>query len=104
MERTISAPGPLCIFWAGAMAKPPLDDDLWILIAPPLRSRSPRRVKHPSRNPVNDRMPTAILFVLKAGIPWEVLCGRLRYRDRLDQSHPMLGSSSYTAQKGTGST
>ncbi len=56
------------------MAKPLLDDDLWMLIAPLLPQRPPRRFKHPGRKPVDDRLAlTGILFVLKSGIPWEML-------------------------------
>lgn len=60
------------------MAKPLLDDDLWTLIAPLLPPRPPRRFKHPGRKPVDDRVAlTGILFVLKSGIPWEMLPAEL---------------------------
>jgi transposase len=56
------------------MAKALLDDDLWTLIAPLLPARPPRRFKYPGRKPVDDRLAlTGILFVLKSGIPWEML-------------------------------
>ena len=56
------------------MAKPLLDDDLWALIAPLLPARPLRRFKHPGRKPVDDRLAlTGILFVLRSGIPWEML-------------------------------
>ncbi len=55
------------------MAKPLLED-LWTLIAPLLPARPPRRFKHPGRKPVDDRVAlTCILFVLRSGIPWEML-------------------------------
>ncbi len=60
------------------MAKPLLDDDLWALIVPLLPTRPPRRFKHPGRKPVDDRVAlTGILFVLKSGIPWEMLLAEL---------------------------
>lgn len=71
------------------MAKPQLDDDLCALIVPLLPTRPPRRFKHPGRKPVDDRGAlTGILFVLKSGIPWEMLpaelgCSGMTCRRRL---------------------
>lgn len=56
------------------MAKPLLDDELWELIQPLLLPPKPRRWRYPGRKPVSDRQAlTGILFVLKSGIPWEML-------------------------------
>ena len=56
------------------MAKPILDDDLWNLIKPLLPEAKPRRTKYPGRKPLDDRaVLTGILFVLRSGIPWEML-------------------------------
>jgi transposase len=55
------------------MAKPIVSDDLWTIIEPLLpkhRAKPERR----GRPPVDDRAAlTGILFVLKSGIPWEML-------------------------------
>ena len=56
------------------MAKPILDDELWQLIEPLLPPAKPRRWRYPGRKPLSDRQAlTGILFVLKSGIPWEML-------------------------------
>ena len=56
------------------MAKPLLDDELWELIQPLLPPPKPRRWRYPGRKPISDRQAlTGILFVLKSGIPWEML-------------------------------
>lgn len=56
------------------MAKPLLDDELWMLIEPLLPPMKPRRFRHPGRKPVTHRQAlTGILFVLFSGIPWEML-------------------------------
>ncbi len=56
------------------MAKPILDDSLWILIEPVLPPPKPRRKKYPGRKPISNRQAlTGILFVLRTGIPWEYL-------------------------------
>jgi transposase len=55
------------------MAKPLLDDDLWMMIKP-LIPVKPRRRRHPGRKPIDPRQCLeGILFVLKTGIPWEYL-------------------------------
>lgn len=55
------------------MAKPLVDDELWNLIEPLLPNK-PRRSHHPGRKPIDNRKAlTGILFVLKTGIPWELL-------------------------------
>ncbi len=56
------------------MAKPLLDDELWKLIQPLLPVPMPRRWRYPGRKRLqNRRALTGILFVLKSGIPWEML-------------------------------
>nr|WP_256445713.1 IS5 family transposase [Skermanella sp. TT6] len=54
------------------MAKPLVSDELWAVVAPLLPSRPPR--PKGGRPPVDDRAAlTGILFVLRSGIPWEML-------------------------------
>lgn len=56
------------------MAKPIVDDMLWELVEPLLPAPKPRRFRYPGRKPVNSRQAlTGILFVLRSGIPWEML-------------------------------
>ncbi len=56
------------------MAKPLVDDELWKLIQPLLPLPKPRRWRYPGRKRLRDRPAlTGILFVLKSGIPWEML-------------------------------
>ncbi len=56
------------------MAKPLVDDGLWELIEPLLPPPKPRRKRYPGRKPVESRKSlSGILFVLKSGIPWEML-------------------------------
>jgi transposase len=57
------------------MAKPIIDDELWKLIEPLLPDRKPpRRADRPGRPAVSDRQALCgILFVLRSGIPWEML-------------------------------
>ncbi len=56
------------------MAKPLLDDNLWKPIAPLLRYITPGRSKHQERKPVGGGLAlSSILFVLKSGVPWEML-------------------------------
>jgi len=56
------------------MAKAIVDDDLWALVAPLLPAAKPRRTRYPGRKPLDDRaVLTGILFVLRSGIPWEML-------------------------------
>lgn len=55
------------------MAKPLVDDELWATIAPLLPEHK-AKPGHRGRPPVDDRAAlTGILFVLKSGIPWEML-------------------------------
>ncbi len=55
------------------MAKPLVTDELWSLIEPHLPVK-PRRRRHPGRKPIADRAClSGIVFVLKSGIPWEML-------------------------------
>jgi transposase len=55
------------------MAKPILEEALWDVIAP-LLPRKKRRRRHPGRKRLDDRKCLcAILFVLRTGIPWELL-------------------------------
>jgi len=56
------------------MAAPIIDDQLWTLIEPLLPSPKPRRFRYPGRKPITHRQAlTGILFVLRSGIPWELL-------------------------------
>ena len=56
------------------MAKPLVEDELWALIQPLLPRPKPRRFRCPGRKRLDDRkVLTGILFVLKSGIPWEML-------------------------------
>jgi transposase len=56
------------------MAKPILDDRLWKIIEPLLPPPRKRRKRHPGRKPIDNRRAlSAILFVLKTGLPWEYL-------------------------------
>ena len=56
------------------MAKPLVSDELWEIVEPLLPEPKPRRFRHPGRKPLDDRKAlTGILFVLKSGIPWEML-------------------------------
>lgn len=55
------------------MAKPILDEQLWLLLEPIIPKRK-RRFRYPGRKPVSGRAAlTGILFVLKTGIGWEYL-------------------------------
>ena len=56
------------------MAKPVVDDQLWAIIEPLLPPPKKRRKRHPGRKPIDNRKAlSAILFVLKTGLPWEFL-------------------------------
>ncbi len=56
------------------MPKPLIDDELWTLIEPLLPARKRRRKKYPGRLPLKNRATlTGILFVLRTGIPWNML-------------------------------
>jgi transposase len=56
------------------MAELLVPDDLWELIEPLLPPPKQRRVRYPGRQPLDRRKAlTGILFVLKSGIPWEML-------------------------------
>jgi transposase len=56
------------------MAKPVLLDELWEMIEPLLPPPKPRRFRYPGRKPLARRkVLTGVLFVLKSGIPWEML-------------------------------
>ena len=55
------------------MAQPLVSDELWSIIEPHIPVK-PRRTRNPVRNSLPDRAYLAgILFVLKSGIPWEML-------------------------------
>jgi len=55
------------------MAKPIIDDGLWALLEPLLPVKT-RRYRYPGRKPLPDRaVLTGIVFVLRSGIPWEML-------------------------------
>jgi transposase len=51
-----------------------IDDDLWTRIAPLLPKRRPRNRQYAGRRPIPDRaVLTGILFVLRSGLPWNML-------------------------------
>jgi transposase len=51
-----------------------IPDDLWAEIRVVLPPPKPRRKKYPGRKPMDPRRAlTGILYVLKSGIPWEML-------------------------------
>jgi transposase len=51
-----------------------LPDELWKVVQPLLPPPKPRRFKFPGRKPMDPRkILTGILYVLKSGIPWEML-------------------------------
>jgi transposase len=70
------------------MAKPILDDKLWSIIEPLLPPPKKRRRRNPGRKPIDNRKAlSAILFILKTGLPWEHLpqelgwgCGMTAWR------------------------
>jgi transposase len=56
------------------MAQPILDDKLWAIIEPLLPAPKKRRKRFPGRRPIDNRKAlSAILFILKTGLPWEHL-------------------------------
>jgi transposase len=56
------------------MAKPLLPEELWMRIEPLLPKPKPRRFRFPGRKPLEERKALiGIFFVLKTGIPREVL-------------------------------
>ena len=56
------------------MAKPLVSEELWGIIEPLLPPPKPRRFRYPGRKPMDRRkVLTGILFVLRSGIPWEML-------------------------------
>ena len=55
------------------MPKPLIEDDLWVRIEP-LLPKKRRRKRYTGRRPLEDRLVlSGILFVLRSGIPWEML-------------------------------
>jgi transposase len=54
------------------MAKPLVSDELWAIVAPLLPSEPPKPKGGRPRVPDRDCL-TGIVFVLKSGIPWEML-------------------------------
>ena len=56
------------------MAKPLIDDELWMVMEPLLPAPKPRRFRYPGRKPIDNRRALAgIVFVLKTGMGWEDL-------------------------------
>jgi transposase len=56
------------------MTKALVDDDLWTRIEPLLPKRRRRNRQYAGRRPIPDRaVLTGILFVLRTGIPWNLL-------------------------------
>src|SRR5947209_14927689 len=57
-----------------AMTQALVDDDLWTRIEPLLPKRKRRNRRYAGRKPIPDRaVLTGILFVLRSGIPWNML-------------------------------
>jgi transposase len=51
-----------------------ISDELWEVVKPLLPPPKPRRYKYPGRKPMDPRRAlTGILYVLRSGIPWEML-------------------------------
>ncbi len=51
-----------------------ITDELWGIIEPILPPPKPRRFKYPGRKPKDPRkVLTGIVYILKTGIPWEML-------------------------------
>ena len=51
-----------------------VDDALWAQIEPLVPTRRSRRRRYAGRKPIPDRAAlTGILFVLRSGIPWQML-------------------------------
>jgi transposase len=62
------------------MAKSLVTDELWEIVARLLPPPKPRRFRYPGRKPLEDRKALrGILFVLKSGIPWEMLPQEMGY-------------------------
>jgi len=56
------------------MPQPFVDDELWSIVEPLLRKPKRRRKRYPGRKPLDPRKAlSGILFVLKSGIPWDML-------------------------------
>jgi len=56
------------------MGRELVSDELWELIEPILPPPKKRRRRYPGRKPLDRRQVlTGILFVLRSGIPWEML-------------------------------
>src|SRR4030042_2381752 len=56
------------------MPEPLVSDELWEVIEPLLPAPKPRRARYPGRKPIERRAAlTGILFVLRSGIPWQML-------------------------------
>lgn len=56
------------------MPRPLVDDRIWNVIESLLPPPKRRRRRYPGRKPISDRQAlTGILFVLRSGIPWEML-------------------------------
>lgn len=56
------------------MAAELVTDEMWAVIEPLLPPPKARRPRHPGRKPLDSRkVLTGIVFVLRSGIPWEML-------------------------------
>ena len=61
------------------MSQALVDDDLWTRIEPLLPHRRRRNRQYAGRKPIPDRaVLTGILFVLRSGIPWNMLPPQMR--------------------------
>src|SRR5512146_515651 len=59
------------------MPKPVIDDELWAIIEPLLPAESPPSPKGGRPRISNRAVLTGIVFVLKTGLPWEMLPSEL---------------------------
>ncbi len=60
------------------MAKPVLDDDLWMPTDPVLPPPKPSRLRYRGRRPINSEPLTGILFMMRTGIAWDLLPQEMR--------------------------
>jgi transposase len=72
-----------------------ISDELWSFIEPLLPPPKPRRFKYPGRKPMDPRKAlTGIVFILKTGIPWELMPQELGYGSGMSLEKDSCGSIS----------
>jgi transposase len=68
--------------------KPLVTDALWERLQPLLPPPPQRRFRFPGRKPLDYRkLLTGILFVLKTGIAWDILCIPFIFHNRTSGNH-----------------